>query len=127
VTRPSNGLLSFGDESRPSDVPLSGNILEDFRPEARVFRGGLAWARMLGGTIFVFASMTTNLAPPPFPFARHRETSTVLRLFAPARRRPISLEEARRIALSVLVDAEDRRYQFSSEEAKPLSPWETDA
>jgi hypothetical protein len=68
-----------------------------------------------------------NLPPPPALFDKRLETSTILRLFAPARRRPITLAEARRIALSVLADAEDRRYQFSSEEAKPLAAWEQDA
>jgi len=127
VSSPSNVLLSFGGERRTHDAPLSGNIVEDFPPEAQAVTGGLGWARTIGGAIIVFASMTTNLPPPPVPFDRRRETSTVLRLFAPARRRPITLAEARRIALSVLADAEDRRYQFSSEEAKPLAAWETEA
>ena len=128
MSSPSNVLLSFGEERRTHDVPLSGNIVEDFRPEAQAARAGLGWARMLGGAIFVFfTSMTTNLPPPPVPFDRRRETSTVLRHFAPARRRPISWAEARRIALSVLAEAEERRYQFFLEEAKSLAAWETGA
>jgi len=127
VSSPSNVLLSFGERRRTHDVPLSGNIVEDFRPEAQAVRGWLSWARTLGGAMFVFASMTMNLPPPPVPFDRRRETSTVLRLFAPARRRPISWAEARRIALSVLAEAEERRNQFFLEEAKSLAAWETGA
>jgi hypothetical protein len=123
----SNVLLSFRDERRSHQVPRSGNVGEDFRQEAQAARGCLGWARTLKGALFVLASMTMNLPPPPALFDKRLETSTILRLFAPARRRPITLAEARRIALSVLADAEDRRYQFSSEEAKPLAAWEQDA
>jgi hypothetical protein len=104
----------------------SGNVVEDFCPETLPVRGGLDWKSVFGGAIFVVASITTSVPPPLAPFDRRRETSTILRLYAPTRRRRISLAEAREIALSVLAEAEKRRADFSAQEARLIAIWEVE-
>ena len=126
MNSPSNIALSFGEEASLQNGLRSGSIIEDFRPETRPIRAGLRWKGMFGLAIFAVASITTSVPLPPAPFDRRRETSTVLRLYAPTRRRRISLAEARQIALSVLAEAEKRTADFSAQEAKLIAIWEVE-
>lgn len=126
MSSPTNITLSFDEKTRSNRALLSGNVVEDFRPETPPVKGGLDWKSLLGGALFVLASLTTSLLPSPVPFDRRRETSTILRLYAPTRRRRISLAEARQIALSVLAEAEKRRADFSAQEARLIPIWEAE-
>ncbi len=111
-------------EGRNRHIHSSGDIQEDLPESKPVIRCGSAWARFVGSAFFAFASTVSSVSFPPTIYDPRRETSSVICfLVAPLGRR-ISLNEARRLALTAMAKAEQRRAEFAEREATLLAIWE---
>ena len=107
-------------------IPASSDVREDFADTKPINGGFSGWGRLVGSAVLAVASTVTSIALPP-PYDRRRETSSVICLFAASRGRPISLAEARELALGALAQAEQRRATFAEREARAFAIWEEGA
>lgn len=77
--------------------------------------------KMLG---FFATSTITNIPDPWLNMNKERLNLTNTEIFEPRLRRRISLLEARKIALTILIDAEAERLYFAGQEASKGIDWE---
>ena len=110
-------------------IPPSGDVREDFPEPKPVLRGGLGWPRLVGsaGAVIAFASAVTSVPHAPPAHELRLETSSVICFPIAPRGRPISLTEARKLALAAMAQAEQRRATFAEREAKVLTILEEEA
>lgn len=105
-------------------IAPSGDVVEDFEIEQEFVKGGAAWVRLISEGILAIASSTISVPLPPFGLDRRMDTRSVPCFVGPSRGRPISLVEARRIALGALMEAEERRAAYAHREAELITIWE---
>lgn len=63
----------------------------------------------------------------PWMLSKRRETSAVMGIMTTLPYRRITMAEARRIALSIMKEAEERRLSFAVEEARRYAIWESES
>ena len=108
-------------------VPASGHW--DFTPALERRREWPLARRLLhhaGLAAMLAVSPMTFGVDPWFPDRRRQASLTLEATFEAIAGRPISLLEARRIALQILARAEQERSRFADEEARRGIDWEND-
>ncbi len=116
----SNESTSLKTPETPYTIASSGNIKEDFQSSKFSSIGFHPWDKMAKATatLLLIGSLNTASFSNSYSPNQQEETSTVLNAPKPIPGRRISMSDARKIALKVLAEAEERRIQFAQEEAE---------